>query len=243
VFALCLAGAAALGGQARYQDAHNPRLAAHEVAAKEEALRARKLALQGVPTAGGVAVYENDPLQKGRRLFAEHCAQCHRLGRMGPSAEDEKGPDLTGLYSRAWLEAFLLSPDSPRFYGRTKLKDGMNPVKLPQEELRDLIEYVYALGGPPADGKRPIDGERVKRGALLYEDKNCDLCHERDGKTSGQGPNLAGYGTAQYLQRFLQAPSSPLHFGEKNDMPAFGKKLTAVELQQLSSFLLIERLR
>jgi ubiquinol-cytochrome c reductase cytochrome b subunit len=228
----CLAGAGSLGAQAAYQDAHNPRFAEHAAEAKEQALRARKLALLGVPAEGGVAVYLNDPLEQGRRLFSEHCTQCHRLGRMGPSESEQKGPNLSELGSREWLAAFLVAPQSSRFFGHTKLAGGMKAVKLPPAELTDLVEYVYSLGG-----RKDAAPERVQRGALLFQDKNCDLCHERDGKTGGQGPNLLGYGSVQWLRRLISGPDSALFYGDKNDMPSFGKKLSADELDRLAAYL------
>lgn len=237
LFALCLVSAVFLGAQAAYQDAHNRRFIEHETEAKEQARRARKLALEGVNPAGGVAVYQNDPLEQGRMLFAEHCAQCHRLGRLGPSEAEQKGPTLSAAFSRQWLTAFLKEPSSPRFYGRTKFQDGMKPVSLPSEELSDLVEYVYSLGGPG-----DLDAARAKRGAVLFEEKNCDLCHERDGQTGGQGPNLSGYGSAAWVRRLLENPGTPLYYGDKNDMPAFGKKLSPVELDRLTGFLIKERI-
>lgn len=245
VFALCLSSLALLGGLAHREDERNDAFQKHQAEAQAQALRARKLAWQGVPVAGGVAVYENDPLEQGRKLFAEHCAGCHRLERMGPSDEDQKGPNLSRLWSRAWLQGFLQAPDSPTFYGRSKLKGGMKPVELPPDQLGDLVEYVYSLAGTDTAGAASlkIDAGRAARGQVLFEEKNCDLCHERDGKTGGQGPNLLAYGSATWLRAFLLAPGAATFYGEKNDMPAFGKKLSETELSRLVAFLLAQRER
>ena len=236
VFALCVLGTVALGGLAQREDARNANFQRHQADAHAHAVRARTLALQGVPVAGGIAVYENDPLEQGRKLFVEHCAGCHRLQRLGPADEDQKGPQLTGLWSRPWLEAFLRAPDSPAFYGRSKLSGGMKAVDLPPPELADLVEYLYSLAG----GK-DVDAARVARGQVLFEDKNCDLCHERDGKTGGQGPNLLAYGSDAWLRAFLLSPGAVTYYGEKNDMPAFGKKLSDGELTRLIRFVMAQR--
>ncbi len=236
VFGLCVVGTVALGGLAQREDARNANFQRHQADAHAQAVRARTLALQGVPVAGGIAVYENDPLEQGRKLFAEHCAGCHRLQRLGPADEDQKGPQLTGLWSRPWLEAFLRAPDSPAFYGRSKLSGGMKAVDLPPPEMADLVEYLYALAG----GK-DVDAARVARGQVLFEDKNCDLCHERDGKTGGQGPNLLAYGSDAWLRAFLLSPGAVTYYGEKNDMPAFGKKLSDGELTRLIRFVMAQR--
>ncbi len=246
VFALCLSSLALLGGLAQREDQKNPAFQKHQAEAQAQAQRARQLAWQGVPVAGGVAVYENDPLEQGRKLFIEHCAGCHRLERIGPSDEEQKGPHLSRLWSRAWLTGFLQAPDSPTYYGRSKVQGGMKPVDLPPDQLGDLVEYLYSLAGPAPGGTAghsTVDAARAARGQALFEEKNCDLCHERDGKTSGQGPNLFAYASEAWLRGFLLAPGAVTYYGEKNDMPAFGKKLSETELARLVAFVLAQRER
>jgi ubiquinol-cytochrome c reductase cytochrome b subunit len=236
--AVSLGAVALLGLWARVQDRANPLHHKNVQAAHKQALYARQLALLGVPAAGGVAVYDNDPLNQGRRLFDEHCTSCHRgsPSLKAPPPGDEKGPDLTRLWSRAWLTEFLKDPDSPRFYGRTKLKGSMKAVRLPPEALADLVEYLVSLGGT-AGG---LDAARVQRGAALFESENCDLCHERDGK-AGQGPGLKGYGSLAFARAILHDPGAPELYGSKNDMPAFGKKLSPTEIDRLAAFLVTLR--
>ena len=227
---------AALAGLSLRQDARNPKYREGVQKAREEAERARRLAREGVPVAGGTAVYQNDPLERARLLFREHCQGCHKLGTAGPAPEDQKGPELTRWGSRQWLRAFLTDPDGNHAFGRTKLKGGMKAVQLQPEPLADLVEYVYSL-----DGASKVDAARAQRGAALFEDSNCDLCHERDGKTAGQGPGLGGYLSVAWTRALLHDPGSPLYYGNKNDMPAFGKKLTAAELDALAAFLQAQR--
>lgn len=231
-----LAGMTALGLVSTVQDARNPKYQEGVRQAREQAERARRLALEGVPVAGGTAVYLNDPLERARLLFREHCQGCHKLGAIGPSPEDQKGPDLTHWGSRPWIRALITDPDGAHAFGHTKLKGGMKVVQLPPEPLTDLVEYVYSLGG--GNG---IDAARAQRGAGLFEDQNCDLCHERDDKTSGQGPSLGGYLSAGWARALLSDPGSPLYYGKKNDMPAFAKKLTAAELDSLTALLQAQR--
>ncbi len=220
----------------RHQDAQNPKYREGLLAAQQEAQRARRLALQGVPAAGGTAVYLNDPLERARLLFREHCQGCHQLGSMGPPPGDQKGPDLTHYGSRAWLTAVITNPDGPHAFGHTKLKGGMKAVQLPPEPLADLVEYLYSLSGA-----RDTDAAKTKRGAVAFEDNNCDICHERDGKTPGQGPNLGNYLTLPWIRSLLNNPASPLYYGEKNDMPLFSKKLTPAELDSLTTYLQAQR--
>jgi len=113
----------------------------------------------------------------------------------------------------------------------------MKAVSGGEEELLDLVEYLLSLGG----GAAGLEKDRVARGAVLFEDRNCDLCHARDGKASEQGPNLGGYGSGAWLKGLLNAPGSPLYYGEKNDMPAFDKKLSPAQQDSLILFLQAQR--
>ena len=141
-----------------------------------------------------------------------------------------------GVFEPLLRTEIITNPDGPRAFGHTKLVGGMKPVQLDKEPLADLVEYLYSLGGA-----RDADPARVQRGAGLFEDRNCDLCHERDGKTAGQGPGLGGYLSVEWTRALLTDPASPLYYGSKNDMPAFGKKLTAPELDSLAVFLQAQR--
>src|SRR5207248_251884 len=150
--------------------------------------RALEMARLGVPPAGGTAVYENDPLARGRALYRDRCAGCHVLDGAG----ERKGPDLDGWSSRAWLRAFLTDPDGARFFRATRVH-GMKPVKAAGADLDALVEWVYALGG---DG----DAELAARGRLVFDHSGCDDCHETDGRTAGVGgaPNLGGHASAEW---------------------------------------------
>jgi ubiquinol-cytochrome c reductase cytochrome b subunit len=230
---LCTVG---LGVMSWVGDVRNAKHQKEMAAAQKEAERARELALKGVLPAGGTAVYLNDPQEIGRQLYAEHCDGCHRLGTMGPTDEkDVKGPDLTFWNTRAWLGRFLRDPDGPAFFGKTKIH-GMKPYKGPDDELNALVEFVYAL-----NGAQDVNAELRARGEALFGDKNCDTCHEMDGTTEGEGPNLKGRGTAAWVKGLLLKPDAPTYFGEKNDMPAFGKKMSDEELNQLSAFVAAQR--
>jgi ubiquinol-cytochrome c reductase cytochrome b subunit len=58
-------------------------------------------------------------IDEGRKLLGGNtvrCSDCHQFHSEDPTAT---GPDLTGYGSREWLVAFLNSPASERFYGKT----------------------------------------------------------------------------------------------------------------------------
>jgi ubiquinol-cytochrome c reductase cytochrome b subunit len=230
-----LAGAGALGALAVRDDARNAGYQKFRVRAEKDAERALELAKKGVPPAGGVAVYENDPLERGRKLYAERCSGCHQLGGAG----ERKAPDLDGWSSRDWIRAFLKDPENERFYGKTKIR-GMKPVKVTGADFESLVEFVFSQGGP--DG---VDAAKAQAGKQLFEDLSCSDCHETDGTTGvGDGvPNLGHRASPAWVKAFLEDPSGPTFFGKKNEMPKMKGKLDDADLDALVALLRGERAR
>jgi ubiquinol-cytochrome c reductase cytochrome b subunit len=234
--ALLGAGAITLGILAVLGDARDPALARRQQAELAQARRARTLALSGMPAGGGLAVYDNDPLEQGRKLYASHCASCHDAG------QDQRGPLLgPGFLSRAWLRGFLQAPDDPRHFGKVKKvhasDDRMKPVKLRGQELDAVVEWLYSEGGAPGES-RAVNRELVIQGKLLFDAGNCADCHERDGTTeSSPGPNLGGLGSPEHLAAFIAEPAAPRFFADLNDMPSFAAKLRPAELDALVRYL------
>ncbi|MEZ0230408.1 MAG: cytochrome c, partial [Planctomycetota bacterium] len=76
----------------------------------------------------------------------------------------------------------------------------------------------------------------VEKGRQLFESKDCGTCHEtKPGRSSDEAPNLAGYGSEEWLVRFVKNPRT--FYGEHDKMPAFEKKLTESELKAVAVFL------
>lgn len=227
-----LVTAIALAAISGREDADNPGYQRFRVRAQKEADRALALARKGVPPSGGVAVYENDPVERSRKLYGERCAGCHVLGGAG----ERKAPDLDGWSSRAWIRAFLQDPEHERFYGKTKIR-GMKPVKVSGAQLDALVEFVWSQGGG--------GGGAAEEGRQLFEELSCTDCHETDGKTGeGEGePNLGGRASAAWIKAFLEDPSAPTFFGKKNDMPKMKGRLDDTDLDALVELLRAERAR
>jgi ubiquinol-cytochrome c reductase cytochrome b subunit len=228
---LLLFGAATLGALAELGDRKNPRYKAFREGAVKAAARALALARQGVPPAGGTAVYDNDPMQRARRLLDERCLGCHRFEGRG----ERKAPDLDGWSSRGWIRDFLLDPEAPRFYGATKIR-GMKPVKQRGQELEALVEWVYGQGGGT------VDAAKVARGKQLFSDAGCDECHDTTGTGGGAGvPDLGGRASLAWTRAFLANPSEDRFFGKKNQMPKFGERLSGTDLDALAAWLVSQR--
>lgn len=226
-------GAGALGALAALEDARDPGYRQSRVRAQKDAERARRLARLGVPPEGGVAVFENDPLARARRVFAERCAGCHVYEGRG----ERKAPDLDGWSSRAWLRAFLKDPEGERFYGATGHR-GMEPVRETGADLDALVEFLFSQGGAAG-----VDPEKAARGARRVADGECTDCHTLDGSGGGGVPDLKDRASAAWIRAFLEDPSAPRFFGAKSQMPKFRGRLSDAELDALVAWLRAERER
>jgi ubiquinol-cytochrome c reductase cytochrome b subunit len=226
---LILIGAGALGLRSVLADAHDAAYQKGAAAAKRQAEVAIERAQgHGVPPSG-------DPFDRGekfeeaRQIFSERCASCHQLEGMGRP----DGPELDGLFSRAFIRDFLLAPSAPRFFGRTKIH-GMKPVKERGRDLEALTEWVYAQSGA-AD----VDAKLRDEGAELFDKSGCSDCHSTDGTSDDEGPNLGGIGSRAWLSKLISDASRPQLFGQKNTMPKFGAKLDAAQLDKLADYLYV----
>lgn len=127
-----------------------------------------------------IAVVARDPeaLKMGRRLFLNYCSGCH--------GSDAGGfPGFPSLRDGEWIHGG--SADAIK----TSILKGRTGVMPPwgaavgEDGVRDLTQYVLALGGRQADAAQAKAGEEIFQ-AL------CASCHGKDG-TGNQalgGPNL-----------------------------------------------------
>jgi ubiquinol-cytochrome c reductase cytochrome b subunit len=237
VMAGALVGIVAVGllaGLALRKDARDARYAQARAVERERSETARRLALEGVPPEGGMAVYRNDPLFAAREIWDEKCAGCHGLSGQG----GDKGPDLKGYNSRAWITGFLQGPDGKLYMGPAKIEKGMKPVEGTPDELRALTELVYAQ-----TGAQDADPKLAEQGKGMFPDKDCDSCHDLDGESENAGPNLKGRGTFEWVAAVIADAGQGRLFGEKNKMPRFSDKLTRVEIEQLARFVIAQKER
>ncbi len=229
VLGLGAAGAAALVFLALSSDAGDPALQKRLEEANLQAKKARTLALAGVPAAGGIAVYENEPFFAARKLWAERCAGCH------DESKDRKGPLIgPGYNSRAWIRGLLQDPDGDAYFGRaTKIqaeKSRMKPAEEQGAALDALIEFVYAQ-----TGATDTDAALVAKGKVLFDGGKCSDCHFDDGTSEeGEAPNLGGRGSRAWVAGLIADPGHARYFGDLNDMPSFAAKLSALEIDRLA---------
>ena len=231
VLAALLGGALAAAGLclASYRaDARSPQFAQSESMARMRASKALKLARSlGVPPEGALALLMNQPDERGGRLFARACIECHSARGSG----GQKAPRLDGLFSRRWIRGVLLHPEAPDYYGNAKISGMEGYEKLGEPKIAQLTEYLYALRSHSADDPALESGRR------LFKSAGCGECHAlAKGKDNG-GPTLASYGSAAWLTGLLRDPGTPAYYDVQNKMPDFGSRLPPDDISDLVAFL------
>ena len=239
-----IAGSAALTGMAISEDQANLKHGAAIEEANWQADRVIEIAdSEGIPPAGAVTLLRKDPQNQGRRLFAAHCASCHRYnghdGRGFPVDEPQSAADLAGFASVEWITE-LLDYDhyvSEKYFGGTKFKDGTMArkvlAKYTEEEKKLLPEIAKLLAdGAELPYEEKLDKDtREELLALYYNDdlkfedgRACIECHDIDSEDEGSAPDLTGYGSREWLIAFIENPEDKRFYGKKNDrMPCYGR--------------------
>ncbi|MCA1829630.1 MAG: c-type cytochrome [Myxococcales bacterium] len=169
----------------------------------------------------------NQPDERGGRLFARACTECHSLRGSG----GQKAPKLDGFLSRRWIRGILLHPESADYYGNAKISGMEGYEKLGEQKIGQLTDYLYALRSHAADDPALESGRR------LFVSAGCAECHALvKGKDNG-GPTLAGYGSTAWLTGMLRDPGTPAYYDVQNKMPDFGNRLPPEDINDLVSFL------
>jgi len=206
------------GGDARLQERF--------ARANALAARANVLASRGIPPEGAQELLARDPQTRGPELFAEHCEACHGLGGWR-RPEAKKASDLAGFGSAAWVKALVRDPNAERFFGHTKLR-GMEPFApedLPDGDLDAVAAHVA--------------GEDSARGRAVFQEK-CIGCHLWNGQGRdlglADGPELRGWASRDWIRGQLLDAAHPSRYGVENEMPRFGDRMDAGELEVLVEF-------
>jgi ubiquinol-cytochrome c reductase cytochrome b subunit len=197
----------------------------------------------GIPAGGALALVHSDHKMVGRALFHQHCASCHNYtdaeGR-GVVSEKPSAPNLYGFGSRPWL-AGLFDPQKivgPDYYGNTALHKGEmigfvkdTFSKMEADEKKQLETAIAALSsGATLPSQRDLDEKeksaRIAEGKkLLLSEYTCTDCHRYGGKGQlGNGPDLVGWGSREWLVGLISNPAHQRFYGKKNDrMPAYAE--------------------
>jgi ubiquinol-cytochrome c reductase cytochrome b subunit len=249
-----LVGALLLTVKSMRSDANNPGFQAALAQAQVDADRMVSLikTAGGIPREGAVSLLKQDPATVGPRLFAQHCASCHRYGGHDGlglvSAESPSAPDLRGFGSSSWLRGLLTADQVTNlsYYGGTKFRTG-KMVRYVQEKLParmaknpgaldDLIEAVVAEADLPAN--RASAGARLQRVEAgrthVATTFGCTDCHAfRKADEDATAPTLTGWGSRAWMVRLISDPTHADFYGSRNDrMPSYLKdgRLTEREI-------------
>ena len=119
------------------------------------------------------------------------------------------------------------------------MTDATAGAAVPDDQLRDVIEYILSLEGPEAG---PTDAAKVERGKKLWNGTlECTSCHETEAGKSDTGPTFAGRGTPAWISRIIRNSSEEDLYGDTAEMPKFADKLSADEIKALAEFIYAQR--
>ena len=180
---------------------------------------------------------------KAERLFTRNCSACHdhKSGGEGIRARQPSAPNLHGFASRDWL-AGLLDPakvSGDMYFGKTSHRDGematfvtsdlSEPDAAMKEKIAQIIAALSAEAALPSQAevdKKATDDGTIAKGKTamgeMFAASACADCHKLGEGSGGSGPDLTGYGSRDWLVRFIGDPSHESLYGKGNDrMPSF----------------------
>lgn len=189
-------GVVGLTGLAMYEDKND---ADHQAALREaerDAHRASELAAlpDKIPVEGAGSLLKSDPFTQGPRLFAKHCAACHRYdghngrGRMLTEPDGEQvvvatpsATDLHGFADHTWWEEvltnfgdhFALTANSGYDVENSEMAawsaDNEERLTNPQnaDDLRAMVEYLVSLA---EHAQVTVDEKLAARGKEILVD-------------------------------------------------------------------------
>jgi ubiquinol-cytochrome c reductase cytochrome b subunit len=253
---LIFGGAIGLGYAAWRKDAHDKTYAKQRAKADALASAAVRLAMDGVPPDGALAMMNRDPEVRGAALFDAHCASCHVLGDLG-DPQKATATKLDGWTTPTWILAMMHEPDAPQFFGKGPYAEQMPSVDTRPKELSPGAKWVPILksdaekqavaavlaaeGDEPGDPPRTLDPDVRALGVKIVSQR-CEACHlwkgEGDDQGSGLAPELSGYGSIAWTAAQVANPSSVKTYREKaldedlkKHMPRFDKDLSPADVE------------
>jgi ubiquinol-cytochrome c reductase cytochrome b subunit len=229
VVAGILGGAVVLTYLALDADRKNKDLHDQQVEAEVLARRAVQLAHEGIPAEGAVCLLRHDPETQGQKLFGQYCASCHTYTGIDFKNDKPTASDLAGFGTEAWISGLLHDPGAATYFGRTSLKTMTGWVrtrrteaqtKHTEDRLQDDFQQIAAwLATHPGREKAAEAGSA--EGYKRFTERKCQSCHTFAGEGESKGPDLTGYGDADWLRLMILMPDHPARYGIHNRMPIF----------------------
>lgn len=253
------AGLVFLTAIAMRQDAHDATFQKERVKADARAKAAVRIAMDGVPPDGPLAMMKRDPSVRGPELFDKHCAGCHTLGDDHGVEKDRTATALSGWSTEAWILEMIHDPDGDTRFGRTAYKGEMPSVDvapadmptfkpMPDDEKRAVAAFLASLGDEPgepmpADALRR-DAARVEKGKDIVTSR-CTTCHLYEGKgddsDEGLAPELSKYASFAWVRAQIANPATKATYREhaldadrKGHMPKFEGEMRPEDIDVLA---------
>jgi ubiquinol-cytochrome c reductase cytochrome b subunit len=243
-------GAAALTWRAGADDARDAAFQRARVKAELRAEAAVRLARDGVPPEGPLAMLARAPEVRGPELFDKHCAGCHVLGEHG-TEKDRTAPKLDGWGTEAWILGMMHEPDHDDRFGRTAYKGEMPSMDVKPKDADeawspmsadDMRATAFFLARE--DDARAKADPRFERGLSIVKTR-CTACHlwRGEGDDGGQGlaPELSGYGSLAWITAQIRNPATSATYREnaldparKGHMPRFDRQLSPEDIDLLA---------
>ena len=259
--ALIAAGAVGLTLLSERQDATDAAFQKERVKADERATIANRIALQGVPPEGPLAMMKRTPELRGPELFDKHCASCHTLADHG-TEKDRTAPKLDGWGTEAWALEMIHDPDGDARFGRSPYKGEMPSVDVPPDggaaaatfkpmapdDKNAVAAFLASQGDMPGEAVPPNalrrDPAKVAHGKTLVTTR-CTVCHLFEGKgddsDQGLAPELSGWASLPWVRAQIANPSSKATYREhaldpdrKGHMPRFDAEIRNEDMDLLA---------
>lgn len=246
-------GVGALTLLAVRDDARDADFQKERAKADGRARAASRIAKDGVPPEGPLAMLARAPEVRGPDLFDRHCGSCHVLGGHGVEKE-RNAPKLDAWSTEAWLVDVLHDPDGDARFGRSAYKGEMPSVDVPPKDKRDFkpmtdhdkraaAAFLASQGDEPGD-RVSRDPAQLDEGRAIVTER-CTTCHlwkgEGDDAEQGLAPELSGYGSHAWVRAQIANPATKATYREqaldpdrKHHMPRFDGDLRPEDLDLLA---------
>jgi ubiquinol-cytochrome c reductase cytochrome b subunit len=182
-------------------------------------------------TAGSIAAWQKlspEELEGLSYFRSQKCVACHP-----GSGKKGIGPDLTQMPADHRNATWMV----PHFKDPAKIVPGssMPPVQLKDPELGALSSFVMKL---TSENEQPLEAapDFVVEGAVLYQSKHCDACHQINGMGKKLGPALDGVGQRHDRAWLEQHFNDPQGVSKGTIMPPY--KFSPEEMDVICKYLL-----
>jgi ubiquinol-cytochrome c reductase cytochrome b subunit len=157
-----------------------------------------------------------------------NCIACH-----SGSGKKGAGPDLAQIPANHRTAAWL----APHFKPSSRVvPDGaMPPVRLRDSELNALSLFVLKLT-PENETALKATPAAVVRGATIYQESHCSVCHQVRGSGKSVGPVLDGVGDRHDRAWLEQHFRNPASVSQGSKMPVY--KFNATDMEAICNYLL-----